>query len=62
MQREQEWTAPLTTAGFPVSSSRSDPARLAESPPRASMYAELRNVRCDFHEGGLLCAGGRPVL
>ena len=31
MQREQELTASLTHAGFPVSSGRLDPARLAEA-------------------------------
>ncbi len=60
MQREQECTAPPTTAGFSVSSSRLDPARLAEARLRASLYAELRKVRCDFHEGVLTLRGRVP--
>jgi BON domain len=57
MQSQQEYPASSKGAVFPVSSSRLDPARLAESRLRASSYPELRSVRCDFHEGVLTLRG-----
>ena len=57
MQTEQEYPASSTSAGILVSSSRFDPARLAEARLQASSYSELRSLRCDFHEGVLTLRG-----
>ena len=60
MQSQQAYAASPKGALFPVSTGRLDPARLAESRLRASSYAELRTVRCDFHEGVLTLRGRVP--
>jgi osmotically-inducible protein OsmY len=60
MRREQECSVSFPAAGFPITSGRLDPARLAESRLRTSSYPELRSVRCDFHEGVLTLRGRVP--
>jgi hypothetical protein len=55
MRHQQGYAAPFENV--PVPFSRLDPASLTESRLRASLYPELRRVRCDFHEGVLTLRG-----